>query len=93
MRERGRVRDINFEYDKLVMQLGGVVVKPGLERRRAGAHSKKRSQGKLRKEDILFEAANYIEALMEELKQVKSTSKLFAKDIEVCTDKLLDYFL
>ena len=78
-RERVRVSDINIEYDRLTEELGGVVVKAGKERRRATA-TKKPSDSKLRKEDILFEAANYIKALMAELEDVKA---MMAKDVEV----------
>ena len=74
-RERARVRDINIEYDRLTEELGGVVVKAGKERRRATILF-----SKLRKEDILFEAANYIKALMAELEDVKA---MMAKDVEV----------
>ena len=80
MRERGRVRNINSEYDSLVVQLGGVVVQPGKERKRATAAKGKPSKTKLRKEDILFEAANYLGALMAELETVKAS---MAKDVEV----------
>ena len=79
MRERDRVRQINIEYDRLTVQLGGVVVKEGKERRRATA-TKKPSESKLRKEDILFEAVKYIKALMAELEDVKAK---MAKDDEV----------
>ena len=78
-RERVRVRDINIEYDRLTEELGGVVVKAGKERRRATT-TKKPSDSRLRKEDILFEAANYIKALMAELEDVKA---MMAKDVEV----------
>ncbi len=80
LRERGRVRNINSEYDRLVVQLGGVVVQPGKERKRATAANEKPSKIKLRKEDILFEAANYLRALMDELDTVKNS---MAKDVEV----------
>ena len=79
-RERGRVRNINTEYDRLVVQLGGVVVEPGKDRKRAVAPTEKPNKSKLRKEDILFEAANYMRALMAELEEVKA---LMAKDVEV----------
>ena len=79
-RERGRVRNINTEYDRLVVQLGGVVVEPGKDRKRAVAPTDKPSKSKLRKEDILFEAANYMKALMAELEEVKAS---MAKDVEV----------
>ena len=82
MRERGRVRNINSEYDSLVVQLGGVVVQPGKERKRttAAKAGKPGKPAKLRKEDILFEATNYLRALMTELETVKVS---MAKDVEV----------
>ena len=80
MRERGRVRNINSEYDRLVVQLGGVVAQPGKERKRAVAAKGKQSKSKLRKEDILFAAANYLRALMAELEEVKAS---VAKDVQV----------
>ncbi len=67
------VRNINTEYDRLVVQLGGVVVQPGKERKRATAANEKPSKVKLRKEDILFEAAIYLRALMDELDTVKNS--------------------
>ena len=42
--------------------------------------TKKPSESKLRKEDILSGAANYIKALMAELEDVKA---MMAKDVEV----------
>lgn len=83
MRERGRVRNINTEYDRLVELLGGVVVQPGKERKRATAAKEKPSKTKLRKEDILYEAANYLQGLMEELEDVKNSMAKDMKDIEV----------
>ena len=77
--EQVRVRDISIEFDRLTVQLGrGVVVTAGTRRR--ATVTKKPSESKLRKEDILSGAANYIKALMAELEDVKA---MMAKDVEV----------
>ena len=99
-KERERVCRINAEYDRLVEQLGGMIVNPGKEWKREAVAEKTSGKSKLRKLDILFEASNYLKELMQESEEVK------IKDVEVrqesnayhmmhrtCMDKLLDLYI
>ena len=75
--EKGRVDHIRAQFDRLVEQMGGVVVVTNGKRwRREAAIDSTASELNVTKSEILFATLSYIKELMQELEDVKTVKVL-----------------